>query len=169
MERSRPIVRATAVACALFGLAACGDGGDTKAIEKRLEALEGRLATLERGSGSPATPAATDPAASPDVGKPPGTAANRSTLEALRSRRVSFDFEKEDPSRILQLVLDMAEVDRVVSRGAHSIGTPVTLKVEDKSAYDVLEALAARTALRWSVDDGGIVQVWTADEKPGAR
>jgi hypothetical protein len=182
--RARPMHRTNALAVALLlGLGACGDRpasdnglGDRLAqLQSRLAALEARtspdgldarLAQIESRLTALDAKGAPPPVVVAAVPEPPKalTDAARLTTEALRTQRLSLDYTDADPSVVVaSIVSSLSRVDVKVSPRIAAT-PPITLQVDDVSAYDALEVLAAKGAVRWRVDEAGVVEITASGE-----
>jgi hypothetical protein len=155
-------VRVAVLLAIIGGSSGCGERRGA-VVEAKLAELDARVRALEKDPpphGGP-SPAGTS---KPDLERPTTTEAARRTLESLRAEPVSVDFTNADVGMVLQLLLDEASANRVLSPAAAAVHTPITLKLDGSNAYDALQAIVATSALRWRIDESGIVRITTADD-----
>jgi hypothetical protein len=177
MHRTHALVLAI-----LLGLAACGERrASDEVLDARLARIESRLTALEARAAdgldtrfaqiesrftaleAKGAPAPVVIATMPEPAKALTDAA-RLTTEALRTQRLSLDYTDADPRVVVaSIVSGLSRVDANVSPRIAST-PPITLQADDVSAYDALEVLASKGAVRWRVDEAGIVQITALNE-----
>jgi type II secretory pathway component GspD/PulD (secretin) len=150
------------VAAVVGGLAAwpVEAGDDVSPVAERLSAIEARLAALEKRLAALESPAPRAAAAAPAGPRP-------RSADEVRAIRTSVAFQDVSVTSVLRGLSATHGLNMVTSPEATLLGnaTRVTLQVQDAKLGDLLDSIAAKAELAWTVEDYGIVRIRAAAER----